>query len=261
MKRKNILFLNILVLFFTIITGCKKLDEKVYSQLSPENFFGSKADVDAALTGMYRPIQACCGGYQQAGTFVLNSASDEGTSVLSQWGQFDNLTYTPAANELNDMWVAYYQSIGNTNFVIDNEAKISAIDNTSDKTLTKAAIGEAKFLRATNYFLLVQMFGDVPLRITQAKRADEVDIPRNTVDEVYTQIIADFKDAEASLPATNPAGKPTKWAASAFLAKVYLTKKDYPNALTKAQEVVTSGPYNLTTSFDKVFDVNNKNNS
>lgn len=260
MKNKNFLFLFIVILFITLVASCNKLDEKTYSQSSPDNFFSSKSDVDASLVGMYRPLQQCCGGYQQAGNFVLNSASDEGTSAIPLWGQFDDLTYGASANELNDLWIASYRSISAANFVLDNETKISDLDNTPDKSYAKAALAEAKFLRAVNYFQLVQMFGDVPLRISQAKRADEVDIPRNTVDEVYTQIIEDFKDAEANLPATNPAGKPTKWAASAFLAKVYLTRKDFPNALTKAQEVVTSGPYNLTATFQQVFDVNNKNN-
>ena len=251
-------FLVITTISFTV--SCNKLDEKVYSQNTPDAFFGSKSDVSAALVGMYRPLQQCCGGYEQAGTFILNSVSDEGNAAIF-WGQFDQLTYTPSSTgEIGDLWNTTYRSISSANFILDNQAKIEALDNTSDKSYSKQVLAEAKFVRALNYFQLVQMFGGVPLRSTRAKRADDVNIPRSSEDSVYALIIADFKDAEANLPATNPSGKPTKWAASAFLAKVYITRKNYTNALAEAKAVVASGAYSLVPKFAEIFDVNNKNN-
>ena len=250
-----------MILSLSILISCNKLDEKVFSQDSPDNFFGSKGDVSAALVGMYRPLQQCCGGYEQAGTFILNSASDEGNAA-SIWGQLDNLSYTPnSAPEIGDLWNVTYRSISSANFVLDNQAKIEALDDASDKSFSKQAMAEAKFVRALDYFQLVQMFGGVPLRITQAKRADDVNIPRNTEDEVYAQIISDFKDAKDNLPATNVVGKPTKWTAASFLAKVYITRKDYANALAEASDVVTNGGYSLLPKFADIFDVNNKDNA
>ncbi len=263
MKKNNLLYIVFTsILLISIVTGCNKLNETAYSAPTPDNFFGSQADVAAALVGMYRPLQACCNSYEQAGTFILNSASDEGTSSNPSFGQiYDNLTYTPAAPDIAGEWSACYQSISGANFVLDNEAKVTALDASSNQSYTKAVLAEARFVRAVNYFQLVQMFGAVPLRVTQAKTQGDVDIPRSPTDSVYAQIITDFQDAEANLPATCPAGKPTKWAASAFLAKVYLTKGDYPNALTEATNVVNNGPYSLQPKFEQVFDVNNKNNS
>ena len=262
MKQNNLSILLTSIFILSITMSCNKLAETAYSVPTPDNFFGSQPDVAAALAGMYRPLQACCGSYEQAGTFILNSASDEGTSSNAAFGQiYDNLTYTPAAPDISNQWSACYQSISGANFVLDNEAKVTALDATSNKSYTKAVLAEARFVRAVNYFQLVQMFGAVPLRTTQAKTKDDTDIPRSPTDSVYAQIIADFQYAEANLPETNPAGKPTKWAASAFLAKVYLTKGDYPNALAEATNVVNKGPYSLQPKFEMVFDVNNKDNS
>ncbi len=257
-KMKLLSIFAIAAMFFG---ACNKLDETAYSNITPGNFFTTKNDVSAALVAMYRPLQNCCGGPEQAGLFVLNLVSDEGTSNNSLWSQYDNLTYTPgSASEVRDLWTACYQSISSSNFVLDNEAKIKALD--PDPSFANTKLGEARFMRAINYFQLVQMFGALPLRTTLVSRADQVNIPRSSVDSVYALIISDLQFAETNLPAVaDMAGKPTKWAASSYLAKVYLTKKDYSNALVKATDVYQNGPYQILTDFASVFDVNNKDNA
>lgn len=248
-----------LFLIALTFTRCNKLEEKVYSQTTESVFFASQKDVTAALAGMYRPMQACCGGYGQAGSMFINNAGDEGNGAAF-WGDYRTLTFTTSAGEINDWWQSSYRAIAGANLITDNEEKIMAIDNSAaGQAFAKASIGQAKFWRAVNYFQLVQLYGGVPLRITQAKRADDVNIPRNTEEEVYTQIIKDFEDAEQNLPATAPKGIVTKWAASAYLAKVYLTRKDYAKASAKATEVINSGAYSLTPAFKDVFDIDKKN--
>ena len=249
-----------LLLIVASFTNCNKLEEKVYSANTESVFFASQKDVKSALAGMYRSMQACCGGYGQSGTMILNATSDEGNGAAF-WGDYNKLTFTASSTgEIPDWWNSSYRAIAGANLITDNEAKILALDNSATgQAFAKAAIGEAKFWRAVNYFQLVQMFGGVPLRITQTKRADEVNIPKSTPEQVYTQIIADFKDAEMNLPATAAKGIVTKWAASAYLAKVYLTQKAFANALAKATEVISSGPYSLATTFKDVFDITKKN--
>ena len=248
-----------LLLLAASFTECNKLNEKVYSQTTESVFFASQKDVTAALAGMYRSMQACCGGYEQAGTMMLNGTSDEGGGA-GQWGSYPQLTFTAnSTGEIGDWWNHSYSAIAGANLITDNQAKIFATDRSADTAFAKAAIGEAKLWRAINYFQLVQMFGGLPLRTTQAKRADQINIPRSTEAEVYTQIIQDLKDAEQDLPLTAANGIVTKWTASAYLAKVYLTQKDFPNALTKSTEVVSKGPYALATKFADVFDITKKN--
>ncbi len=259
LKTKNILYF--LVIGITFLSSCNKLTETAYSNVAPSAFFTTKNDVNAGLVAMYRPLQNCCGGPEQAGTFILNVASDEGNSNNSLWSQYDNLTYTPgSAAEVHDLWGSYYQSISSANFVLDNEKKIDALyDAPAD---ANAKLAEAKFMRATDYFELVQMFGGVPLRTTLVSRSDQANIPRSSVDSVYALIISDLQYAEQNLPpVADLAGKPTKWAASAYLAKVYLTQQNFNDALTKTTDIISNGPYQILPSFASVFDVNNKNNA
>jgi len=240
--------------------ACNKLDEKAYSLLAPSNYFTTKGDVTAALLGMYKPLQVCCGGYEQARNIMLNAASDEGNAI-PPWDQYNLLTYTSSSGgEIADLWRVTYQSIGSANFVLDNQDKIAAVDPSDNKQFASSSLGEAKFMRGIDYFDLVRLYGGVPIRVRQATAVD-ADLPRSSIDSVYAQIIADLKYAEEHLPDKNDPGRPVKWTASAYLAKVYLTQKDYANALAEASKVIDNGPYSLQQTFAAIFDVNNKNNS
>jgi len=110
-------------------------------------------------------------------------------------------------------------------------------------TLTPAVsqqlLGEAKFMRAYCYFFLVNMYGDVPL-VTGTDYTVNRLLARTPKADVYRQMIGDLKDAQNLLNSNYPDGsllstttdrvRPTKWAATALLARVYLYNSDWTNA-------------------------------
>mgnify|MGYP003633518421 FL=1 len=218
--------------------------------------------MDAALNGMYDPIQRCCGGYSQQRSMVLNTVSDEGDMTWSNRGNYDELLFDATSNSDHvSMWNSNYLAINGANFVLDNAEKIEALDDTNDGSFAKAALGEAAFWRGIVYFDNVRLWGAVPLRITVAKSADELNIARSPEAEVYEQIIKDLVFASENLPATpREIGRPSSWSAKSYLAKVHLTMKNYDLALNVARDVVNNGPYRLLDSFADIFDVNNENN-
>jgi hypothetical protein len=117
---------------------------------------------------------------------------------------------------------------------------------------------EAKFVRAYCYFYLVNLFGDVPLAMTVDFNKIRY-MRRTPVSAVYDQIITDLKDAQAILTddyAIAGAAKerifPTRWAATAMLARVYLYKGDYTNAAQQASTII-----NNTTLFGLESEPNN----
>jgi hypothetical protein len=83
-------------------------------------------------------------------------------------------------------------------------------------------------------------------------------VTRNTVDEIYAQVIADLTLAVTKLPVDNDVYA-SKGAANALLARVYLQKGDYANARDAADAVISSGAYTLMTAYADVF--NNDNNT
>jgi len=113
-------------------------------------------------------------------------------------------------------------------------------------------IAEAKFIRAYGYFNLVRFFGRVPLVDTGVTG----NIPQSTAAQVYAFIESDLTYAAANLPLNwDPkfAGRVTRGAANALLAKVYLTQQKWAMAMAAANTVMISGQYNLTTTYDKIF--------
>ncbi|MBO9572245.1 MAG: RagB/SusD family nutrient uptake outer membrane protein, partial [Chitinophagaceae bacterium] len=99
------------------------------------------------------------------------------------------------------------------------------------------------FLRAYYYFYLVNLFGPVPL-VTTTDYEQNTMLPRATVTDVYKQMVDDLQQAQAVLSdqfmngsvnsPTTERTRPTKWAAAALLARVYLYMGDYANAATQA---------------------------
>src|SRR5690606_15069709 len=111
-------------------------------------------------------------------------------------------------------------------------------------------VSEAKFLRALSYFHLVRNWGAIPLR-TELNMED-LSLPKSSVEEVYALILADLQEAEMGLPEEQELlGRPTRFAARALLADVFLQLERYGEARAKAQEVMDSGKHSLVQVSDR----------
>ena len=134
---------------------------------------------------------------------------------------------TVSNNEIAyDVWRANFYGIARCNMAIHYIPDV-ATDSTMSASMKQRLIGEAKFLRAFYYFRLVRIFGGVPLTLDVISDDAEWTMPRASVEQIFTAIINDLKDAEAGLwnkseyPATE-LGRATKGAAQAMLMKTYL---------------------------------------
>src|SRR5690606_20734930 len=120
-------------------------------------------------------------------------------------------------------------------------------------------VNEAKYLRGLLYFNLVRMYGSVPLLLTD-KEPLQPEVA--SVEDIYNQIIQDLTDAEAlpvSYTAGNGKGRATSGAATATLAKVYLTLGEYEQAADKAFDVIEDPQYGLFDDFADVWKYANRN--
>ena len=122
---------------------------------------------------------------------------------------------------INDMWVRLYNSLSRVNSAI-------ALLNVSDFDMKQQRLAEMKFLRAYGHFLLKRLYKHIPFVINENLTYDEYNSLSNrayTNDEGWQQIINDLEEAYSVLPEKQAdKGRPTKAAAAAFLAKVYLYK-------------------------------------
>ena len=124
---------------------------------------------------------------------------------------------------INDMWVRLYNSLSRVN------SAIALLNETSDSyTMKQQRLAEMKFLRAYGHFLLKRLYKNIPFVVNENLTYDEYNELSNTTytnDEGWQLIIDDLMEAYNTLPdAQTDKGRPTKAAAAAFLAKVYLYK-------------------------------------
>jgi len=236
------------------------------SNISPENFFKSEEDAKAAVYGIY-PVFMGNNIFNQFWEVLQSQGTDD-----SEWGggrttnnldknALDKFQYDSNTNLIYALWADHYKIVNRANFAIEN------IENMSPPIISdqirKQLIGEAKFLRAFAYFNLVRTYGAVPLVLKQTVILEGLEVPKNTLDECYNQIIVDLNEAESVLPAQKDitpdyAGRATKGAASAMLASVYLTKGDYQSVVTKTGEIMQMG-YSLWDNYADNFDLEKEN--
>ena len=124
---------------------------------------------------------------------------------------------------INDMWVRLYNSLSRVN------SAIALLNETGDDyAMKQQRQAEMKFLRAYGHFLLKRLYKNIPFVVNENLTYDEYNELSNRAysnDEGWQLIIDDLMEAYNTLPQTQEdKGRPTKAAAAAFLAKVYLYK-------------------------------------
>jgi len=258
-------FLMGTLLLGIIFSTCKNLlVEDPKDQVFIENFFKTENDAIAAINSIYAVLNSTSfaptfGGAFHSSYWVMSGlTSDEMENRLAgsiQLDELDQLRHKAVNGTVRDFWINGYKGISNANFAI---AGIQ--DMKIDEKLKARLIGEARFLRGLLYFDLVRLFGDIPLMLNVQ---DPVYPKKALSAAIFDQVIADLSFSEKNLPASYPVnngkGRATSGAAKGLLAKVYLTQKNYPKAISYCKEIIASGQYALWADFQDAFRIPNSN--
>jgi len=187
--------------------------------------------------------------------------ADKGSSTTDGVAQetfYDNFEYTKDEWLLNGYWSGHYALIIAANAVIDDINEAQAED---EATLINRA--EARFMRAYAYFNLVRAFGQVPKIDFKVDDAAQANVPKSTEEEIFSLIDSDLADAVAHLPLTweeRYRGRLTKGAALSLQTKSLMWRKRWSDAYNSAQQVINSGVYSLSPSFEGIFRETGENN-
>jgi hypothetical protein len=254
-------YISLLAFALLSLGSCKKfLDTEPSDFLAPGTYFNSEKELNYALTGVYD---------------VLGSADLYGDNIFYQFDITDEGVYGHAGvtagvqvyNFSNSnaivaaTWKTLYNGIGRANLLLENINR-----PVMDEAKRKVIKGEALFLRGYYYFLLAQMWGDVPLILETTKSPEDTQRPRTPLKEVYNQIVADLKEAETlvlPIKMLNFGGRANKSAVRGILARVYLYMAGYPlndkskytDAREWAKKVIddTEAAHALNDSYNQVF--------
>ncbi len=254
--------IHLLVLALLALTSCQGiLDKEPIATFDAGSFFQSEADAIQALNAAYQPLlfnNDNSNFYWAFAEITSDEAITGGDGSRPGLVEMDAFTYTPRTEEFNSFWKVQYEGITQCNLVLDNLPKVDMPEVRRNQIR-----GEALFLRSYYYFLLVQVFGDVPL-FTQIAPPDQLKIPRTPKAVVFAQIESDCEEAAQLLPVTHSAsdiGRATKGAAYALAAKAYLYEKKWEQVLEYVNKVKALGVYDLMADYGDNFKKETQNNS
>ena len=271
---KKIIFFAFIVL--TLFTGCK---DKAYFELERPviNPWITLNDFDRVPIGAYNKIFSV-GGYGDGFStwYLYKNAEADDVSWISagdSWGYFrdsqSQKQFLPAVFTLS------YQVICSVNdalqFVDDNNGNPYPNLSDNDKTNNlNRVIGELYFLRGFAYYELATVFCNayvpggvndskqIPLLTKRASSYTEaINTKIGTVKEVWAQIQSDFEKAYQLLPerylagkmnASYQAGRATKFAAAAMLARTQFALGDYTKTKGYTDYIIdqNGGDFNLS---------------
>lgn len=213
------------------------------SQLTGVTVFEDEATADAAISHIYADIRdkGLLSGTQFGLSHNLGVYTDElrfyGDSSFSAFYFFNN-TLLASNSMIATYWNTSYNQIYSANAVyagVQGSTQISGED-------ANRLQGEAQFVRALLHFYLANLFGDVPY-ITTTDHTVNSTAAKETIEDVYTHVLADLENAASLLPEnyiTNGRARPNRYAAIALMAKVYLYKNLWSEAENMASQVLNN---------------------
>ncbi len=279
MKKYNLKHIMPAVLsLLVVLYACDKsyLEVPAAGALS-QDVLANKVGVEALLVGAYSLLD---GEGSNAGTgngpwatsssnWVYESVaggdahkgSDPGDQNLitpiEQWNA------TAANGYLDQIWQQRYDGVQRSNEAL-RVMKLAKDISAADVTRITA---EARFLRGHYHFDLIKIFKNIPfIDETVTYSAGNFLVANDGT--AMAKIEADFAYAYANLPATmSNVGRANKWAAAAYLAKVYMFEKKFAEARALYTTIIANGTtslgvkYALLPKFGDVFNAANKNSS
>lgn len=256
-----------------LVTSCNLDEEPPF--LANENVYSTSSNAKAALKGVYATMV----GYGYYGNdFMMLTILNSGFGVTKRGGNtnkvVDNITIASlkpvsGGGHLGNAWGEIYKTIGRANDAI-NSANITENPLSSDELIINDVIGQAYFIRAFNYFNLVRLWGEVPLRLAPASPTT-INLAKSSIKEVYAQIIFDVKKAQELMNGSVGEGTPKPQVSDMLLAKIYMTLATAPIdiqdtgvdywqlAYDEASKVY--GSYELFSSYTDLFNDTKGNNT
>ena len=297
MKIKN-LYKTIVAgaMVLTISSCAKKLDLYPVNDLTPEKTYSDAAGYKSVLAKIYGTL-SITGNAGPAGNPDIGGGLDEGSQVafirmlfnceelpteeaVVAWNDqtikdFHNLKWTSGDPFLKGIYARPIYNITLINEYLreSTDAKLAERGITGvDATNIRNSNGEARFLRAFNYWVMMDLFGKSTF-ITEADLVGAFTPGEKSRAQLFAYITQELKDitddnaanGELAAAKTIEYGRVDKAAAWALLARVYLNAKtytglentaDYTNAVTYSKKVIDAG-YQLHTSYKELFMADN----
>lgn len=244
--------------------SCKRelLNPIPQTTVAIDNAFDTPFRVESQALSLYGSLKS--GNFYGGRYIVYGNIRGEDfineTSNLVTASDVWSMNVANSATSVKTLWSQAYLTINRCNVFIDGMG-------TKGTAIVGAAAGlkyvaEARLIRALSYYSLLQLYArpyqdgngskpGLPLRLTGVTGPGSSDLARSTVDQVYTQVLADLNFAEANLSLTNTTSNVTRAhrnTAIALKTRVYLSMGKYAEVITEANKIVPAvAPFKATS--------------
>ncbi len=254
------LYKYIFLIFLGATVACDDLLEiEPEGEIIADEALQNPQDMQDLLNSAYDALRGEGGDF--LGGRIQSISEVMGDNIDGSLNNLNNADFRSFYDKTTSFFTGYTQNMFDEPYFVIYRANVllenlDVLEAGSDNA--RRIEGEAKFLRAICHFELIRLFAQ-PYGFTQDNshlgvvlrtEASAESRDRNTVAEVYTQIVQDLEDAVGLLPQSNGVYADT-WAARAYLAKVHFHRHDFRQAFDLADDVLTQGPYQFNTSADE----------
>lgn len=238
--------LCLFICFGATLVACNDfLEEKNPSGLTAETFYQTASGAEALVNSCYTPLRFWYGqeyaiSMTEIGTDIFTRGNGCVEAELADY----NSSLQGSSNAITMEWERLYSALNTCNTAL-NRLPASNLDEETKEVRMR----EVHFLRALYLWHIVETWGDVYLTTEECTEPSGY-VYRSSVEDFYKQILADLEEAIKLPVTTSDYGRVTRGAAEAFLARVYLYRQDYANALKYAKDVIEGSDFSYELAPD-----------
>ena len=257
-------FLNIFILFFGAIGlySCHDLDVPVTTQLTPDVFPQTTAQFVQAAGPTYNSFRQ---SFAVEYWFLQSLSTDEAILPARGGNWYDGGRYEQHHKHTWNRDNAHVQGAWNwlTSTISISNQNIFLISKAAESDAKKTSIAELRTMRAMCYFMMMDLWGNVPVT---TQFGDTTTAKTTARADVFKFIEKELNESIPMLSETvgqETYGRPTKFTAYAILAKMYLNAEVYTgtarwnDAIAACDKIISSGKFALESDYRKMFFINN----
>ncbi|MEO5601353.1 MAG: RagB/SusD family nutrient uptake outer membrane protein [Cyclobacteriaceae bacterium] len=276
MRKRSLIILSGFISTIAVVLSCNDtfLEEKPRGVFT-ENILISRQGIEGMLIGAYSLLDGAGGPtgnwFAAASNWVFGDVSSDdaykGTDAGDQIeiNPIERYESLPTNDYFNQKWRHQYDGVSRSNDVLRLIEQVKDIPDADKSRL----IAEARFLRGYYQFEAKRMWNNVPFideKTVSFTDFSTAKVPNNI--DIWPMIEADLQHAYDNLPEVLPqVGRVNKWAAGAFLAKVYLYQQKFSAAKPLLDLIIVNGkttkglPYALNEEFHTNFRTTGNNSA
>jgi hypothetical protein len=263
MKLKNIISFGTVTGLLVFLTSCTNLDETLYDTLSEDNISYTPQEIESMSGPVYTNLRYTYWAWEglfdqcEESSDVMMTPLRPGVGWGAQYILMHKHTYNSSIGHFYQTWYYPYVGIGYCNKLLD----LKGIQANKEK------VAEFRAMRALYYYILLDIFRNVPLITTSDIPAGFLPVQEDP-SVVFDFIVAELDSAKKDLPKTSGYGRMNYYVACMTLAKVYLnhnawfygneaegytSNEWYTKALAEVNLVLANTSYQLAPNYKDPF--------